>query len=153
VICPLLSLESRQTATSEQLRDYFFGASEEKFSPSQIFEHRPHSNSAEAHASAQITPKPRSRPARMRARCSRYVLDTCARTVEDRDLVVSQPPWPLLRDKGTQFGSHIRRRHYTGVDCMMHVAVVSKATPAPQVTHKCIARCELASLIVTRRLL
>ena len=26
-------------------------------------------------------------------------LDACARAVEDRDLVVSQPPWPLLRKR------------------------------------------------------
>ena len=28
----------------------------------------------------------------------------------------------MLRNKGTKFGAYIRRRHYTGVDCMMHVA-------------------------------
>ena len=72
--------------------------------------------------SAQISPMPRSRGELVCARCRRYVLDACARAVEDRDLVVSQPPWPLLRNKDTKFGSHIRRRHYTGVDCMMHVA-------------------------------
>ena len=28
----------------------------------------------------------------------------------------------MLRNKGAKFGAHIRRCHYTGVDCMVHVA-------------------------------
>src|SRR5262249_61147469 len=28
----------------------------------------------------------------------------------------------MLRNKDTKFGAYIRRRHYTSVDCMMHVA-------------------------------
>src|SRR5215471_5619271 len=42
-----------------------------------------------------------------RRRC--YVLNACARAVEDRNLVVSQPPRPMLRNKGPKFGSDIRR--------------------------------------------
>src|SRR4029078_7836429 len=56
------------------------------------------------------------------ARCRGYVLNACPRTIEDRNFIVSQPPWPMLRNKGAKFGAHIRRCHYTGVDCMVHVA-------------------------------